>query len=465
MPDSRPNIILIITDQQRYDTIAALGFPHMDTPNLDRLVREGVSFANCFVAAPSCAPSRASFFNGQYPYHTGVRKNGDAWPGSWIEDLSAGGYHCVNIGKMHTWPHSAMIGFHERYVVENKDRYLEARYFFDEWDKGLRARGLVKQQREFYRQWPDYAERLGAMEWNLPEDTHPDFFVGDMAKWWLNSYPVTQPLFLQIGFPGPHPPYDPVPRYAEPYLKRDLPMPVRTPEEIASQPAPFHQMREHNIGIDHDSVVFRPDATPEQCKRQRAYYLANMTMIDEKIGEILQTLEARGYLENSVVLFTSDHGDALGDHAHSQKWTMYDIITRVPMIVWSPGRFDGGRVISELIQQMDVAPAIMELAQVKPKRRMDGRSVLPALEGRDWTGRPYVTAEHVRDGILEGTAYMAMVRTPEWKLVHFVDAEGQLFHLSEDPQEMKNLWHHPAAQEKKNELLLLLLNERLRSDC
>ena len=189
MADSRPNIILIITDQQRFDTIAALGFDYMETPHLDRMVREGVSFTNCHITAPSCAPARASLFTGYYPHTTGILKNGDRWTRSWVENLSASGYHSVNVGKMHTSPFETSLGFHERYVVENKDRYLEGRYYFDEWDKALRARGLVKQQRVLYRQRADYGDSLGAFDWELTEDLHSDMFVGDFATWWVRNKP------------------------------------------------------------------------------------------------------------------------------------------------------------------------------------------------------------------------------------------------------------------------------------
>jgi arylsulfatase len=460
-----PNIILIITDQQRYDTIRALGYPYMDTPNLDRLVNEGVTFSNCFVAAPSCAPSRASLFTGYYPHTTGILKNADQWRHSWVEQLAEAGYYCVNVGKMHTFPYETPLGFHERYVVENKDRYLEGRYYFDEWDKGLRARGLVKQQRELYRKRPDYRERLGAFEWELPEETHSDFFVGDMATWWIESKPQPDgPLFLQIGFPGPHPPYDPIPRYAEPYMGKDLPLPGFTEEEIASQPPPFQAMRKHNAEVDHDSIAYSLSPTPAQLHRQRAYYFANVTMIDEKIGQILEALDRRGYLDDAVVIFTSDHGDCLGDHGHSQKWTMYEVITRMPFIVWSPGRFAGGRQIGALCQQMDAGPAILELAGVAIPPSMEARSLLPALRGEPWQGRPYVFAEHSRDGILQETEYMTMVRSPEWKLVHFLgEPFGQLFDLVNDPQEVHNLWDDPAFVEKRRELLDVLREWRIRS--
>ena len=165
-----PNIVFLITDQQRYDTISALGFPHVETPNLDRLVNEGTHFTNCFVTAPSCAPSRASLFTGYYPHTTGILKNADNWTRSWIENLSDAGYHCANIGKMHTYPYETPCGFHERHVVENKDRFLEGGQYLDEWDKFLQRGGHKKQKRVEYRKREDYRDRLGAFTWDLPPE-------------------------------------------------------------------------------------------------------------------------------------------------------------------------------------------------------------------------------------------------------------------------------------------------------
>ncbi len=461
----RPNIIVIITDQQRYDTIGALGYPYMETPNLDRLVTEGVSFTQCHVTAPSCAPSRASLFTGTYPHTTGILKNADTWRHSWVETLAEAGYHCVNIGKMYTWPMDTPMGFHERYVVENKDRYLEARYFFDEWDKALKARGLVKQQRELYRKRSDYNERWGAFEWELPEDMHSDMFVGDTAVWWLKNKPrPRQPLFLQIGFPGPHPPYDPINRYASPYLNRELPLPRVTVDDLADQPAPLKALREHNMKFDHDSVVHLPNPSREQYQRLWAYYLANITMIDEKIGLVLKALEEQGYLENSVVIFTSDHGEALGEHGHIQKWTCYDCVTRVPLIVWAPGRFSGGRRIEGLCQHMDIAPVILELANLPAPAWMEAETLLPALRGGIFKGRTFVISEHGRDSILDATDFMTMVRTHSWKLVHFLGHEdGQLFNLEADPSEERNFWRDPSQAGKKRELLDTIREFRIRS--
>ncbi|MCC9603664.1 sulfatase-like hydrolase/transferase [Stieleria sp. JC731] len=462
---SRPNIILIITDQQRYDTIAALGFPHVDTPNLDRLVREGVSLEQCHVSAASCAAARASMFKGFYPHTTGILKNADRWRRSWIEHLNDAGYYCVNIGKMHTWPYVTELGFHERFVVENKDRYLEGRYFFDEWDKALRFRGLVKQQRELYRKLPDYDQRLGAFEWELPEDTHPDFFVGDMAKWWIESTPKKDPLFLQIGFPGPHPPYDPIARYAEPYLSKPLPLTPVTEAELDRQPPAFKELRIHNSEIDHDSVIMPLDVSDQQRQRQRAYYLANVTMIDQKVGEIMETLQRNEYGDNTIVIFTSDHGDCLTDHGQSQKWTMYEQITRVPMIVWCPERFQGGEVLRGLVQQMDIGPTILQWAGVDVPGELEAVSIADGIDNpASFTGRPYVYCEQVKDGVLTGCEFMTMVRNQTHKLVHFLDEPyGQLFDLVNDPEELTNLWDSPDSNLVKQQLLDELREWRIRS--
>ena len=460
-----PNIVLIITDQQRFDTIKALGFDHMDTPNLDRLVQEGVSFEQCHVTAASCAAARASLFKGFFPHTTGILKNADQWRRSWIERLNDAGYYCTNIGKMHTWPFLTELGFHERFVVENKDRYLEGRYFFDEWDKALRFRGLVKQQREFYRKRDDYNEALGAFDWELPEDTHPDVFVGDMAKWWIETTPQKSPLFLQIGFPGPHPPYDPIPRYAKPYLEKDLPLIPVTKKELDGQPPALKELRVHNSEVDHDSVVMPLEVTEQQRHRQRAYYLANVTMIDEKVGEILSALESNGYGDNTIVIFTSDHGDCVTDHGQSQKWTMYEQITRVPMIVWAPSRFRGGQSVAALVQQMDLGPTILEWAGVDVPEELEANSLSEAFESpADFAGREFVYCEQVRDAVLTGCEFMTMVRDRTHKLVHYLDEPyGQLFDLVADPDELNNLWDVAEAASDKQRLLDELREWRIRS--
>ena len=302
----RPDIVVIMTDQQRFDTINALGASHVDTPNIDRLVERGTSFTQCHVTAPSCVPCRASVFSGQYPHTNGVMANGQDWSRTWVPRLVERGYHAVSIGKMHTVPYDAPAGFHERIIVENKDRYLDGRWFLDDWDKALGAQGLVKQQRELYRKLPDYKERLGAFTWDLPEHMHPDAYVGRMARWHLTTKPIDKPLFMVIGFPGPHPPYDPTPDYAEKYMARDIPLPQPSRTELDGLPEPFKEKRHHDVEVDHDSVAWSLDPTPEQLHRMRAYYFANMEMIDREVGLILEVLEEAGRGDAIVVFALTD---------------------------------------------------------------------------------------------------------------------------------------------------------------
>ncbi|KKN28888.1 hypothetical protein LCGC14_0849760 [marine sediment metagenome] len=183
-----------------------------------------------------------------------------------------------------------------------------------------------------------------------------------------------------------------------------------------------------------------------------------ITMIDEKIGQILKALDQKGYLDNCVVIFTSDHGDCLGDHGHSHKWTMYDAVTRVPAIVWAPKLIRGGRKIDDLGQQMDLGASILDLAGVRIPASMEAISLVPVLQGEKMAvGRSFVFAEHGRDTVLQDTENMIMVRSREWKLVCFLGEQyGQLFHLAEDPEEVHDLWVDPDMYEKKQELLNVL---------
>jgi len=224
-------------------------------------------------------------------------------------------------------------------------------------------------------------------------------------------------------------------------------------------------MREHNTEVDHDSVVHIVDPPLESRHRQRAHYLANVTMIDTQMGELMDALERNGYADDCVVIFTSDHGDCLGDHGHIQKWTMYDTITRVPCIVWSPKRFAGGRRIDDLVQWFDLGPTVLELAGCQPDPSMEARSLLSALEGGQVPQRDYVFTEQGRDdGNGLHVDLVTAVRSQAWKLVHFLgEDEGQLFDLQNDPHEERNLWNDPLAAPARGELLDALRDWRLSS--
>ena len=457
----RPNIIFVITDQQRFDTIAAGGASWMHTPVLDRMAREGVLFSRMYCTSPSCAPSRASLFSGTYPHTNGVMRNDEPWAFSWVQMLSASGYRCVNVGKMHTHPFEDAFGFHERHVVENKDRATRRLPFYlDQWDKAFWARGLEKPSRITYRRRADYAERLGAFAWELPADLHSDNFVPDMARMWLDACEAAEPFFLQIGIPGPHPPYDPTPEALALYDDAEPPRPIRDDEPL---PAPLRALRQSHLDVDHDAIVHLEDPSDAQLMRQRRHYAANVSMIDASIGRLLETLDERGLTDNTVVIFTSDHGDSLNDHGLSQKWSMYEHSVRVPALVWAPGLISGGRVVDDLVSLFDFGPTILDLAGVPVPEWMEARSLAPGLAGEETEPRRYIFAEHAGDRILNGTAYMTMVRDDRFKLVHFAEHPGQLFDLDADPDERRNLWDDPAYQADKARLLQAILDWRIES--
>ena len=491
--DSLPNIVLIITDQQRADTIGVLGAPHMETPVLDGLAAEGIAFTHCFTTAPACVPARAGLFTGYYGHNNNVLSNSDRWVPTWVEWLADRGYHCVSVGKMRTGPLDAPGGFHQRFIVENKDRPLHledhAAAFYDEWDKHLAHLGLVKPSRETYRSYSGYEGALGAYDWPLEGRLHPDFFVGNMAVWWLRQRRSRSPLFLQVGFPGPHPPFDPVAEYAERYLGKELPVPEIREEEMERQVLPQKLLREEMIsvtertGTGHDAIFWRRVPERQQLHRMRAYYYANVTMIDHQVGRLLEALREKGYLDNCLLFFTSDHGDALGEHGLIEKWSMYDHTVRVPLVLWGSrqaleGRRGGGQAagghscppglrLDSLVQLFDLAPTILEAAGIRPPEDWDAASLWPLVDGREQEGRRHVfseTGEDWREGMFKGSSLMTMVRSRDWKLVHYLGQDfGELYDLREDPQEQNNLWDDGRHRERRRRLLEVLCRWRMES--
>lgn len=464
----RPNIVFIITDQQRFDTINAMGYPYMQTPVVDKLVAEGTCFPSTYVTSPSCGPSRASLFSGTYPHTNGVFRNDEPWVFSWVSMLNESGYHCVNVGKMHTSPVKQAFGYHERHVVENKCRvHPDLPFYYDDWDKAFQARKVDKPSRVSYRSHPEHQERLGAFIWEAPEDLHSDIFVPEMACRWLNDFPGDEPFFLQIGIPGPHPPYDPFQRYVDKYDDYSkLPKAIKDPDPD-SLPEPIKALRQNHLDNDHDGIIHLENPTDEQIARQRAYYYANISMIDAQIGKVMDSLEERGVLDNTIIIFTSDHGDALNDHGLSQKWNMYESSVRVPLVIWGPEAIiPKGKRCEDLVSLFDLGPTILEFAGLEPPEWMEAQSLTPLLDPSHTTPtRDVVFSEHSNDLVIQGTSFVSMIRRGHYKLVHFVDTdEGQLFDLNEDPTEINNLWGAPAHAAKQQSLLLELLAWRIESD-
>lgn len=459
MANEQPNIIVLMTDQQRADTIAAWGYDHMITPGMDRLARSGVSFPQTYACGATCIASRAAMFTGMYGHTTGVYSfNRWAHHRSWVQDLRDAGYHCVNVGKMHISPRDAPMGFHERVVVENPTSNFLARGGADDaWGRYLSLHGKT---RPIDRHERDLAWRrkFQGVPWHMAEHLHSDVFIGNSALAWIERHRPAASVFLQVGFTGPHEPYDPLPRLLDLYEGRALPKPVMREGELASKPRQ-HRAHQRFCNVhDHEAQIAMPEATEDDILAMRRHYYAKITTLDEKLGEILDALAAKGYLDNALVIFTSDHGDMVGDHQMAYKWLMYDSIVNVPLVVWDT-RTDAQGTVSDLVSHVDIGPTVLEAAGVAVPRYMEGRSLMGYL-----TGSP----PEPHDAVFCEDNYLTMARTATHKLVTytFQEDEGELYDLREDPGELINRFDDPAyrearqAMEEKTRRWLLRSNYR-----
>ncbi len=454
MNTTKPNIILIMTDQQRADTIGAWGMEHMITPSLDRLARSGISFTQTYCPGATCVASRAAMFTGMYPHNTGVYSF-DRWGEhrNWVQLLSENGYRCVNIGKMHFTPRDINGGFHERVIVENPTNMAHAKGDVDDdWGKYLHFHG---QKRPIQRHLTDtdWDSKFQGVPWHLEERFHSDVFIGNSAVSWIRNYAGDAPVFLQVGFTGPHEPWDPLPRHLERYDGITPPARIFREGELEEKPPQQKAVRNHHATADHESRIRIEDASEDDIDRMRRHYYAKITTVDEQIGRVIDALDEAGFLDDSIVVFCSDHGEMLGDHQLSYKWLMYDQIVRVPLIIWRPSNenqsSDEGYTIDELVSLMDIGPTILDAAGLIQPTYHEGRSLMPYLEGGSPDEREFVFSED---------NYLIMMRSKTHKVVYYIGQEdGELYDLSEDPHELRNLWNDRDYAQTKNQLLNSLL--------
>ena len=452
---SKPNIILIMTDQQRFDTIGAWGYDHMITPAMDRLAAEGLSFRNAYCPGATCVASRAATFTGMYPHNTGTYSF-DAWGShrNWVQDLNEGGYHCVNVGKMHFAPRDVVGGFHERVIVENPtSKTLDNGGADDDWGRFMRIHG-VQRPNDRNSTDPDWLSKYQGVPWHLDEKFHSDVFIGDSALAWIRDYRGQQPFFLQVGFTGPHEPWDPLQRHLDQYEGCTPPARVMREGELDEKPPQHKAHREMHATTEHESVIDMYSPTEEDIDRMRRHYYAKITTVDEKLGQILDGLEEMGYLENSLMVFCSDHGELLGDHWMAYKWLMYDPIVHVPMIVRDGRRVAevGGQHTEDLTSLMDLGPTVLRAAGLDVPTYLEGRPLQPYWEGKDDDFAP-------REWVFCEDNYQIMMRGQRHKLVYYIGQEaGELYDLQEDPHELYNLWDRPECGALRAELKDRLLS-------
>lgn len=452
--NSRPNILWICTDQQRYDTIGALGYHHVDTPHIDGLVSEGVTFTRAYCQSPICTPSRGSFLTGMYPSAIHVTGNGnDAFPSTpslVSKRLSDAGYDCGLIGKLHLA--SAYGRIEPR--VDDGYRYWEYSHApRDDWPVG---HGYA----DWVRQRGGVLGELTGDPQGVPAEFHQTTWCAEKTIEFMQE-DREGPWMACVNIYDPHPPFNPPQRYRDLFDPADMPGPLFRQSDIEQQ--------EKLAGVDFQSSVRSPDALdirdPLQPERGRAAdgrvlqaaYCAMIKLIDDQVGRMLAALEASGQRENTVVIFTSDHGEMLGDHGLIQKGCrFYDGLVRVPLIFSWPGQFAKDVRSDALVELLDKTPTIMELAGLEPPKRMQGRSLLPMLRGeapldrhRDFVRCEYYDALDEPDG-----SFATMYRDERYKLVVYHGHDlGELYDLEEDPEEFENMWDEPEAQPVKLKIM------------
>lgn len=441
--DTRPNILWYCTDQQRFDTIAALGNPHVRTPTVDRLVEEGVAFTHAYCQSPICTPSRSSFMTGLYPTRLHNTRNGNEtfppWPPVITKLIADSGYHCGLIGKFH------LQSAGKRTEPRIDDGFSYWRFSHaprDDWPHGHDYADWVRERGGDLNELRNSPDRV-------PPEFHQTTWASDRAIEFLQAPHDGRPWLLNINVYDPHPPFIPPRVYAEQFDPESMPGPYFRPSDLK------HQAKLKDVDFQGEVE------TPEQsnARQQQAHYYAMIAQIDDQLARLLAALDESGQRENTIVLFTSDHGEALGDHGLFQKGCrFYEGLVRVPLIFHAPSRFNSARC-DDLVELLDMSATITQLCGLEIPEYMQGRSLVPVLEGRpNPESREFVRCEYfdALDPYFTGGSgtFATMYRDSRYKLsVYHGHGLGELYDLQEDPWEFEDLWDSPEHQSIKNRLI------------
>lgn len=424
MPTSRPDIVLIISDQHNKHILGCAGDPYVDTPNLDRLAATGVRMSNVYCPYPLCAPSRAGFMSAQYPSDIGVHDNDSSHFGSrtptFAHALGAGGYEAVLCGRMHFGKTDPFHGFERRIHGDAGGGVLSD----DILGGGLnRTNGQTRYAVEVAGHG-----RTGFQAF--------DASVTDTACAFLRERTGDRPLALVVGLMLPHNPLICSREDFEIYLDR-LPVPEPEPPSAIERLHPAMRAWRERRGVD--------ALSPEQCHRAAAAYYGLVTELDRNVGRILH---AAG--DETVVIYTSDHGDMCGEHGMWWKSSFYEGSAGVPFIARGPG-IAANRRVDEVASLIDVGPTLLDLAGAPPLPDVSGRSFARLLQGEsipDWPNQAF--CEYA--GLL-GDQPSCMVRSERWKLNYYAEfGSCQLFDLGSDPEERNDLAGNPECAVIVNQL-------------
>jgi len=428
----RPNILFLMDDQHRGDCLGAAGAHWLRTPNLDRLVKEGALFPKAYTSLPSCLPARASLLTGKSPWQHGMLgyiNIPDRYEHEKPRMFTEAGYRTHAIGKMHF---QGPDHGYQSIILEEAWRKLSDKGFkcdYRQWfeanhpDKDVDATGL------------HYTDHRGGRPYPYEDALHPTNWTAEKGIEFLRTYQEDKPWFLKISFKRPHPPFDPPKRWLDYYDKVEFPMPKvgqwaerKVPEGIGS--------------LERTANATRGRFPEHEIRASRQAYFACISHMDEQVGRVIKALEERGELENTLILFTCDHGDMMGDNLLWRKCYAYEGSARIPMIIRWPKslgiKTPRGQIIPQLVELRDVLPTFLDAAGMNKPADMDGMSMLDLVRGKKQHWRKILDLEHAQI-YWQGNSWVALT-DGRYKYIYFtLTGEQQFFDLDTDPHETINL--------------------------
>lgn len=423
---ARPNVLVILTDDQRWDAMSCAGHPLLKTPNLDRLAREGARFENAFVTTSLCSPSRASMLSGLYAHRHGVLNNFTEYPDalpSYPKALRQAGYTTAYFGKWHMGETNAAPRSGFDFWMSHAG---QGRYFDNEWNMNGKTRFI----KGYYTT-----------------------VVTEHAVEWLKQK-HEKPFLLVLGQKAPHGgPIEPEPKFEHSFDHLQIPRPPNyhawkdgKPEWLAQSFPTWHGAGGPLYNYkDYDKFV-------------RAY-LGTLLSVDESVGFLYETLRDCGLLDDTLIIFTSDNGFALGEHGRVDKRTMYEESIRVPLLARYPRLIRPGTRVRQMVLNVDLAPSIMDICGAKPLEDIDGRSWQPLLRGMRSAWRESFVYFYNYESEFPYTPNVRGVRTADWKYIRYPHGDNgpdrhkaELYHVFNDPLEIHNLVDDPRAANKLAEL-------------
>lgn len=447
---AKPNILFIMTDQQRWDAIGA-NAPWIKTPHLDQIANRGINFSNCVTNSPVCKAARMALATGLYPHNTGIwgRERVTLSPdtNTWMKRLRDAGHRTSLFGKTHLHEQSEDLRHGESllhaYGLDDVDEisgpWQNARvrsHMTERW----RSADLLDSYKADVKE-RQQSKREFARPSALPLRHYPDVYVAQQAKQYLQRYEGFQPWFCWLSFCGPHRPWDAPEPYASMYSAQDMPSPVEC-KRVEWEGAKGYLAKR---------LVGKPPVSAEEAVRLRANYAGNVSLIDDQIGEVLTTIEQRGETDNTIIVFTSDHGELAGDYGLVDKRVFLDGAVRVPLIISTPDIASGslvGSSCSSLIELIDLGPTLLDLIGDPIQYQQYGRSFSQCLSAPTASHREFVVSE-----IFGERMYM----DEEWKFAVNASADPYLlFDRNNDPVESRNLVNQADKKELCAQLELKL---------